>query len=221
MRDLTPRIVLELLAHEGLVREAYRDSTGVWTWSVGITDASGHRVYPRYKDNPQPLSHCLEVYVWLLRTRYLPQVIAAFGAYDPAEHELGAALSFHWNTGAIARASWVGRFTSGDRDGARASFLSWARPLAVAARRAREAALLFDGQWSGDGSALVYAVSKPSYHPAGGQRQDLREAVDALLSPPSASSAASPEPALAPKPATPSGGGPASRPNWFGRLFGS
>lgn len=181
MRDLTPRIVLELLAHEGLAREAYRDSVGVWTWSVGVTDASGHQVYPRYKDSPQPLSHCLEVFLWLLRTRYLPPVLAAFGAYDPAEHELGAALSFHWNTGAIRRASWTGKFVSGDRDGARAAFLSWVHPVAVAARRRREAALLFEGQWSGDGSALVYDVAKPSYHPVHGRRQDLSADVAALM----------------------------------------
>ena len=54
MRTLTPRILGEILQHEGLAREAYRDSVGVWTWSVGITDASGHRV-ARYRDNPQPL----------------------------------------------------------------------------------------------------------------------------------------------------------------------
>jgi GH24 family phage-related lysozyme (muramidase) len=100
MRTLTPRIACELLAHEGLVREAYRDSQGVWTWSVGITDASGHRV-ERYRDNPQTLERCLEVYVWLLQRRYLPPVLAAFGRHDPAEHELAAALSFHYNTGAI------------------------------------------------------------------------------------------------------------------------
>lgn len=181
MRDLTPRIVLELLAHEGLVREAYRDSVGVWTWSVGITDASGHRVYPRYKDNPQPVSRCLEVYLWLLRTRYLAPVIAAFGSYDPAEHELGAALSFHWNTGAIRRASWVAGFVAGDREGALASFLSWSLPAAVAARRRREAALLFDGQWTGDGSTLVYEVAKPSYRPVHGRRQDLSAEIASLM----------------------------------------
>lgn len=212
MRDLTPRIVLELLAHEGLVPEAYRDSEGVWTWSVGITDVSGHRVYPRYKDNPQPIARCLEVYLWLLRTRYLPPVIAAFGAYDPAEHELGAALSFHWNTGAISRASWVAMFTACNREGARASFLSWSHPATVAQRRQREAALLFDGRWSGDGSAMVYEVAKPSYHPVRGRRQDLRAEVAALM----------PGEALpAPEPSAHPDGEPTPPGNWFRRIFAS
>ena len=75
---ITPRIAAELIAHEGIVREAYRDSVGVWTWSVGITDASGHRV-GRYRDHPQPLSRCLEIYLWVLQNRYLPAVLQAFG----------------------------------------------------------------------------------------------------------------------------------------------
>lgn len=216
MRDITPRIVLELLAHEGLVREAYRDSVGVWTWSVGITDASGHRVFPRYKDNPQPISRCLEVYVWLLRARYLPAVLAAFGAHDPAEHELGAALSFHWNTGAIARAGWVAKLLGGDRAGARASFLSWSRPAAVAVRRRREAALLFDGAWSGDGSAIIYDVAKPSYRPVNGRRQYLRTETAALLDPLPAPTAP-PPPAVQPAPSDPV---PPPQRNWFRRLFG-
>ena len=74
MRTLTPRILGEILQHEGLAREAYRDSVGVWTWSVGITDASGHKV-ARYRDNPQTIGRCLEVFVWLLETRYLPAVL--------------------------------------------------------------------------------------------------------------------------------------------------
>ena len=94
MRTLTPRILGEILQHEGLAREAYRDNVGVWTWSVGITDASGQNV-ARYRDNPQSIERCLEVYVWLLTARYLPPVLAAFGAFEPSEHLLAAALLFH------------------------------------------------------------------------------------------------------------------------------
>ena len=90
MLTLTPRLVGELLHHEGLVREAYRDSAGVWTWSVGITSASGHRV-ERYRDSPQSIARCLEVFVWLLTARYLPAVLAACGGFVPQEHQLAAA----------------------------------------------------------------------------------------------------------------------------------
>lgn len=174
MRDLTPRIALELIAHEGIVREAYKDSAGVWTWSVGVTDASGHKVFPRYKDKPQPLEHCIGVFLWLLREKYLAPVLAAFGPHEPTEAELGAALSFHWNTGAIARASWIGRFVQGDVPGARKAMLDWARPASLLPRRRKEQALFFDGKWSQDRTALVYRVAKPSYRPVGGTRVDVR-----------------------------------------------
>ncbi len=178
--SLTPRIVGEILQHEGLAREAYRDSVGVWTWSVGITDASGHRV-GRYRDNPQSVERCLEVFVWLLTTRYLPAVQAAFGAFAPSEHQLAAALSFHYNTGAIARASWLKRFLDDDVDAARAAILDWRRPSEILPRRRRERDLFFDAKWSGDGSVAVYDVSKPEYCPVRPKRVEIVDLLGDLL----------------------------------------
>lgn len=181
MRDLTPRIAIELIAHEGVACEAYRDSVGVWTWSVGITQASGHAVFPRYRDNPQPLENCLAVFLWLLRAKYLPAVLAAFGAAELTEAQLGAALSFHWNTGAVGRAGWVRRFVAGDAAGARAAMLDWARPAALLPRRKREQALFFDGVWTADGTALVYDVVKPAYRPAGANRVAIAPVIERLF----------------------------------------
>ena len=180
MRTLTPKIVGEILFHEGLVREAYRDSRGIWTWSVGITDASGHRV-KRYRDNPQPLARCLEVFMWLLTTRYLPAVLAAFGARDPAEHELAAALSFHYNTGAIGRAAWLRHHLAGNRAAARGALLDWRRPPEILSRRRAEQALFFDDHWSGDGTVLVYDVAKPSYQPTRPKRVQVAPLIVNLL----------------------------------------
>lgn len=209
MRTLTPRIVGEILSHEGLVREAYRDSQGVWTWSVGITDASGHRV-ARYRDNPQTIERCLEVYLWLLTTRYLPAVLRAFGAYDPTEHELAAALSFHYNTGGIARAEWLRRLLAGEREAARTAFLAWSRPPEIVPRRRRERDLMFEGRWSGDGRCLVYDVAKPSYRPVRCRRIEIAATLARLLGEAEPSAPACPAP-----PAE-----PLQRPrNWFERLF--
>jgi len=209
MRTLTPRIVGEILSHEGLVREAYRDSQGIWTWSVGITDASGHRV-ARYRDNPQPLERCLEVYLWLLATRYLPAVLKAFGSHEPAEHELAAALSFHYNTGGIARAEWLRRFLAGERDEARRAFLAWSRPPEIVPRRRRERDLLFDGAWSGDGRCMIYEVAKPSYRPVRGRRIEVAATLARLLG----------DVAPEVRPCVPAPDPPRSPPrNWFERLF--
>lgn len=179
MRTLTPQIVGEILQHEGLAREAYRDSVGVWTWSVGITDASGHRV-ARYRDNPQPLKRCLEVFLWLLTTRYLPAVLAAFGACEPTEPQLAAALSFHYNTGAIARASWLNSFLAGEPEAARQALLEWCHPPEILPRRRRERDLFFDGRWSGDGTVAMYAVAKPGYHPVRPKRVEVGATLENL-----------------------------------------
>lgn len=201
--DLTPRIVAELIAHEGIVAEAYRDSVGVWTWSVGLTDASGHKV-ERYRDNPQSLSHCMAVFVWALRRNYLPPVLAAFGDRPVAEHELAAALSFHWNTGGIARAEWMRLAMAGDRERARAAMLNWAKPASLLGRRRKEQALFFDGAWSNVGTALVYGVAKPSYRPIGGRRVAIDVLLGDILAPAADTIAgpvrAEPEPAASPLP---------------------
>lgn len=230
MQTVTARIALELLAHEGLVREAYRDSQGIWTWSVGITNASGHRVYPRYLDKPQPLEHCLGVFLWLLRTRYLPPVLTAFGDHDPAEHELAAALSFHYNTGAIARAEWCRCFVAGDAARARRAFMNWARPVEIVPRRRRERDLFFHGAWTGDGTALLYDVARPSYRPVRGRRVEIAEMVGRLID--LETPAATPAPALAAPPVPPAPAPAAqaavrctaadtSPESWFDRLFGT
>ena len=212
MRTLTPRILGEILQHEGLAREAYRDSVGVWTWSVGITDASGHKV-ARYRDNPQSIARCLEVFVWLLETRYLPAVLAAFGAFEPEEHQLAGALSFHYNTGAIGRASWLKRFLAGDSEAARRTILDWRRPPEILPRRKRERELFFDAKWSGDGTMAVYDVSKPGYRPVRQKRTTIAPLLATQLAPDIG--VAIEPPSAPPASASPETDGR----NWFERLF--
>ena len=212
MRTLSPRILGEILQHEGLAREAYRDSVGVWTWSVGITDASGHKV-ARYRDNPQSIERCLEVFVWLLETRYLPPVLAAFGAFEPEEHQLAGALSFHYNTGAIARASWLKRFLDGEVEAAREAILDWRRPPEILPRRRRERDLFFDAKWSGDGKVAVYEVSKPGYRPMRPKRVGTGPMLQGILGMAGEETQPPLDPAPDPSPVN-------DTRNWFDRLFG-
>ena len=173
--DITVTIALELLGHEAIVQEAYKDSVGVWTWGVGVTSASGHDV-DRYKDAPQTIQRCLEVYAWLLRERYAPAVRKAFEGHPLTEAQFGAALSFHYNTGAIGRAGWVRSFRAGNLAEAKAKIMEWRQPASIVGRRTKERDLFFDGHWSSDGKATVFPVRKPSYAPdfGKGQRVDVR-----------------------------------------------
>lgn len=171
---LTPRVLQELVEHEGIVLEAYLDSVGVWTWGIGITDMSGHLV-DRYKDNPQSLEQVIRIFVWVVRNNYMPAVLREFDGYDLTEAQFAAALSFHYNTGAINKASWPDLWKAGDEEDARHSFLQWRKPAAIIPRREKEAALFFDGVWSQDGRASIIPVRKPSYKPhfAGMQEVDI------------------------------------------------
>ncbi|UIJ43737.1 hypothetical protein LZK98_11610 [Sphingomonas cannabina] len=161
---ITVPVALEIAGHEALVQEAYLDSVKVWTWGIGVTDKSGHRVQ-RYKDNPQPIARCVEVFIWLLRTKYLPEVQDAFADCALTEAQLAAALSFHFNTGAIHRADWVRAWKMGSVETAHAAFMNWRSPASIIPRREKERDLFFDGVWSNDGTTLHYDVRKPSYTP--------------------------------------------------------
>lgn len=163
--EITARIAMELISHEAIVPAAYKDSRGIWTWGIGVTSASGHSI-ERYKDNPQTIQRCLEIYVWLLRTKYGPAVTKAFAGSPLTETQFGAALSFHYNTGAIASADWVDSWKAEKVDQARAEIMNWRSPAEIIERREKERDLFFDGVWTADGKATIYDVSKPSYSPA-------------------------------------------------------
>lgn len=179
---LTYRIAMEVASHEAIVRQAYKDSVGVWTWSVGLTGATGHNV-TRYIGKPQSLERCLDVYVWALNN-YAEAVRAEFAGHDLTEEQFGAALSFHWNTGAIRSASWPDLWKEGRLADARKSFLSWRKPASIIGRREAEAALFFDGVWSSTGQVPEYGVTA-NHTPAWSSRKlvDVEAPLRALLAP--------------------------------------
>lgn len=185
--NLTERAALELIEHEAIVLEAYYDNAKppVLTWGIGVTSRSGHSV-DRYKDKPQTIQRVLEIFVWLLRTNYMPAVLRAFKGRALTEHQFAAALSFHYNTGAIEETSWVKLWLAGKTAEAR-EFLEthYLNGGDLTKRRKLEAALFFDGKWTTDGRATVLGVRKPSYKPDWGNartvdiREDLRRAMAA------------------------------------------
>lgn len=170
---VSKRTILELVSHEGIVQEAYRDSKGIWTWGIGVTSASGHKVL-RYKDNPQPLSKVIEIFKWLVETKYLPAVKEAFEGVELTEAQLAAALSFHYNTGSIKKASWVRSYRAGNVGLARKQFMYWIKPEEIISRRQKECDLFFDNVWSNKGLVNVYTeVNKPSYTPNWGSLKKI------------------------------------------------
>jgi GH24 family phage-related lysozyme (muramidase) len=183
MKKITTRVALEVAHHEAVIRQAYKDSVGKWTWSVGLTNASGHNV-ERYIDSPQPLSKCLEVFVWALE-RYAEDVREVFSGYDLTEEQFAAALSFHWNTGAIKRASWVKHWKSGDYRTARKRFMDWKRPPEIEERRKAERDLFFVGVWHNQGTMPEYTRVHSNHTPDWSSRveRDVSATLRNLLEP--------------------------------------
>lgn len=181
---ITTEMALEVASHEAIIRQAYKDSVGVWTWSVGLTSASGHSV-ERYIGKPQSLDHCLSVFVWALE-RYADDVLEAFEGHVLTAAQFTAALSFHWNTGAIKKASWVRRWKAGDIKGARAAFMWYRKPASIIERRKRERDLFFSGKWHNKGTMTEFtrltSRSTPNWN--SGVTIDVSDALEALLSPP-------------------------------------
>lgn len=180
---LTVPMILEIASHEGMCLEAYRDSVGVWTWSIGVTNKSGHQVFPRYKDNPTSIERAIEVYIWLLETNYLPAVLKEFQGHDLTEAQLTAALSFHYNTGRIATASWVDDWKAGRVEEARVGIMEWRKPPEVIERRGKERDLFFAGTWSNDGATTLYQVSHKTYTPiwSSAKRIEIAPIVETIL----------------------------------------
>lgn len=156
---ITPNVALEVASHEALIRQAYKDGVGVWTWSVGLTSATGHDV-ERYIDNPQPLRHCLDIWLWALEN-YAETVRRVFHGFPLTEAQFAAALSFHWNTGAIRNASWVDAFKAGNMADAERRLGLWTKSggrdtPGLVLRRKREANLFFRGHWHNRGHITEY-----------------------------------------------------------------
>lgn len=153
------QVALEVASHEAIVRQAYKDTKGVWTWSIGLTNASGHNV-ERYIGNPQTLQHCLAVYIWALE-KYAEDVREAF-TKPLTQAQFAAALSFHYNTGAIKKATWVKSFNDGDIKSAKIEIMNYKKPAEIIPRREKERDLFFDGKWSNNGTILEYQVNANS-----------------------------------------------------------
>lgn len=163
MTQLDIKTAIEVATYEALIRQTYKDSEGVLTWSIGITAATGHEV-KRYIGKPSSVQNCINVYIWALE-KYAQEVDEAFGSFPLKQHERAGAISFHWNTGKIKTASWVKKFKAGDRAGAERAFLAYNKPKSIIGRRKKEADLIFRGKWSQTGLITEYTKVRANLTP--------------------------------------------------------
>ena len=138
---MTDRGLLALARHEGVVPAPYRDSTGTWTFGIGHSAAAGPpdpAAMPR--GMPADLDAGIREAFGVFRAdlaRYEAEVLRAV-TVPLSPHEIDALVSFHYNTGGIARAALTRHLNAGDREAAAQAFLNWRRPPEIIPRREAE-----------------------------------------------------------------------------------
>jgi lysozyme len=156
----TDRGLLALIRHEGVVPGPYLDAKGVWTFGIGHTAGAGlpdPEAMPR--GMPTDLDAALREAFRLFRADLVTceaEVCRAV-AVDLGTHEFDALVSFHYNTGGIARAALTQALNASDRKAAAAGFLNWLKPASLRERRETERDLFASGRYPA-GPIAVWSV---------------------------------------------------------------
>jgi len=160
--QMTDRGLLALARHEGLVPGPYRDATGTWTVGIGHTAAAGPpdpAQLPRRM--PANLDAAIREAFRVFRAdlaAYEAEVLRAVKG-PLAPHEFDALVSFHYNTGGIARAALTRRLNEGDSTAAAEAFMNWRRPASIIPRREAERDLFRSGCYP-SGTISVWSVDR-------------------------------------------------------------
>ncbi len=160
--QMTDRGLLALTRHEGVVPGPYRDSSGTWTFGIGHTAAAGApdpAAMPR--GMPEDLDAAIREAFRLFREdigSYEADVRRAVTVLlEP--HEFDALVSFHYNTGGIARAALTKHLNAGNPTAAAKAFMNWRRPASVIPRREAERDLFRHGRYP-EGTIPVWSVDR-------------------------------------------------------------
>lgn len=192
--------LMALISHEGIVLSKYRNSVGVWTLGVGHTKSAG---------NPDPATFQGELMlgeaIGLFRhdiMKYEAQVAKAV-TVPLKQHEFDALVSFHYNTGAIGKASFVKKLNAGDRAGAIKGIMDWKKPAEIIPRRTAERDMFRDGKYPAPYANLYPATKAGKVEWSKGKRIDLRTIMEPASKPAPipAPSAPKPQPSAPAKPA--------------------
>lgn len=154
--------MVALAIKEGLVPAPYLDSVGVWTYGIGLAETSGIEPNPRNMPRGMPsnvdaaIDDAIRLFPRVLK-KYEDAVNRAVKV-PLAQHEFDALVSFHYNTGGIARAALTRHLNAGDRKAAADAFMGWLKPPEIRGRREAEQRLFRDGVYP-SGSIPVYSVN--------------------------------------------------------------
>lgn len=153
MMRVSDKGLMEIIGHEALVLSPYYDSVGVLTIGVGHTKAAGGLDPASRWGKPLSVAEAMELFRADIE-KYAADVRKAFKR-QLSQPQFDAATSFHFNTGAILKASWVKDFNAGRDADAKKHFMNWRKPPEIIGRRTKERDLFFAGAY-GDGMATIF-----------------------------------------------------------------
>lgn len=160
--QMTDRGLLALVRHEGIVPGPYLDVKDVWTFGIGHTAAAGSPDPARMaRGMPADLDAGIREAFKVFRSdlaRYEANVLRAV-TVPLAPHEFDALVSFHYNTGGIARAALTRNLNAGNRAAAADGFMGWLKPAAIRPRREAERDLFRHARYP-TGTIPVWAVDR-------------------------------------------------------------
>lgn len=174
--NLSREGAMELIGHEAIVLTRYKDSVGIFTIGVGHTKAAGD-------PDPETFTGALSLpQVFDLFFRDVQKYVDTVNKYvlrPVSQTQFDALVSFHYNTGAIRKASLTQKINSGDFSGAANAFMAWVKPKEIIGRRKKEQKLFATGEYSNKGMAMIYpATSGGSIQWGKGRRVDLKKTLD-------------------------------------------
>lgn len=151
--------LIELAGHEGIVTSRYLDSAKppVWTIGVGHTAAAGG-LDPRAFTASITIQKALDLFRADI-VKYERGVNNAV-TVSLTQHEFDALVSFHYNTGAIGKASFIKKLNAtGNRAETARGMMEWVKPPELKARRTKERDLFLEGRYSNGGVVMAYPAS--------------------------------------------------------------
>lgn len=172
--NLSDKGLMALISHEGIVQSRYKDSVGVFTIGVGHTAAAGG-IDPANFAGTLTMKEVFD----LLRVdvaRY-EKAVANAVRVPLKQHQFDALVSFHYNTGAIGKASLVKKLNSGDFDGAAKGFDAWVKPIEIKPRRMAEKAIFQTGNYPAPFATVYPATPQGKVLWKSGKRIDLAKSL--------------------------------------------
>ena len=165
------RGALEIMSHEAIVLNRYRDTKGIWTIGVGVTKAARALINPVKFFGQVTVDQAYDMFIDIL-PKYERYVDKALAGRKVEQHEYDALVSLAYNAGNIAKPMTMRKIAEGDIVGA---INLWRADRVLWPRRAKEAALARTGEYKSKFVTVYTADDQGAVMWRSGKRISLSE----------------------------------------------